>query len=119
MLEYGKAAIRLSLLSDDIAKQLNAVEARMQKFGKRLISIGSKFTLVGGAIVAPFAAGMKALTDFGGTIGGISKRTGIGVQTIQSLGLAAEEAGGSLEGVGDTLRGMADFTGKVAMGNGK
>jgi hypothetical protein len=118
--EYGKAAIRLSLLQDgSIEKALNSVEARFEKFGKKLISIGKSFTVVGAAIIAPFIAGLKAFTDYGSTLNGISKRTGVSIEALQQLGFAAEQSGSSLEGLGDALLSMHKIMFKASVGQKK
>jgi hypothetical protein len=118
-LEFGKAAIRLSLLSDDIEKQLNSFQARLEKFGKKFISVGKSFSLVGGAIIAPFAAGLKSLVDFSGQLNGISKRTGISIESLQGLGFAAEQSGGSLDAVGNAALGMGTLLLMASRGNKK
>ncbi len=105
-LEFGKAAIRLGLLSDDIEKQLSGFEARFEKFGKKLISIGKSWSIVGGAITAPFVAGLKVFTDYGEALDKTSIRTGISVASLQQLGFAAEQSGATFEDVGSAAQSM-------------
>jgi hypothetical protein len=96
-LEYGKAAIRLSLLSDGVEEKLSGVQASFEKMGKSLASTAKSFGIVGGAITAPFVAGIAAFSSAGSAIRKLSRETGLTVDQVQSLGFAAEKSGTDVE----------------------
>src|SRR4051812_33550140 len=106
-LEFGKAAIRLTLLSGDIEKQLNSFQAKFEKIGKSLASTAKSFAVVGGAITAPFAAGLAAFSSAGGELRKLSRQTGMSVETLQALGFAAEKSGTDLETFGSGMQSLS------------
>src|SRR3954464_1653310 len=106
-LEFGKAAIRLTLLSGDIEKQLNSFQAKFEKVGKSLASTAKSFAIVGGAITAPFVAGIAAFSSAGSQIRKLSRETGLSVEQVQQLGFAAEKSGTDVE---NFTSGMESFS---------
>jgi len=60
----GSIFVRMALKSEEAIRGLNVVRAELKAFGSSLEDVSKKTMLAGTAIFAPFAAGVKAFSDF-------------------------------------------------------
>jgi len=94
-IEAGGASILLGV-KDRLDKGLRAGQAKLRAFAGGVAGIGAKLGAAGGAITAPFAAGVSLFTEMGDTLDKMAGRTAFAVETLSELGFAAEQSGGDL-----------------------
>lgn len=102
-----------SAVFDQVAKDLLGLRGTFSEFSaevsaaaKSFAPLGTALTAVGGAVAAAVttaglavAAMAKSAADIGDNLNDMAKRTGIAVETLSVLRLAAEESGTSLGGL--------------------
>ena len=93
----GRAVIEILLDSNQLNKQLKAVEDRFKRVGANIVRAGAGFTAFGAALIAPLVAATKSFVDFGDTVGKIATRTGASAEFISALGFAAEQSGADIQ----------------------
>lgn len=92
----GRAFVELGV-SDKLTKGLRAAQKRLEAFGTGLRSIGTRMTAIGAGILAPLAASAKTFAHMGDRLDEMSARTGLSVEALSELALAAELSGADLE----------------------
>lgn len=70
-------------------------------------TLGKSMTVAGGAVIASFGAMVKAAADYGDTMNDISQRTGVGVDVLSGLKLAADKSGTSVDGLAIGIKGLS------------
>jgi hypothetical protein len=93
----GKAFIEVGGDTSKMERALRRAQARLKAFGQSVRNIGIRVAAVGAGIVAAMLAAARSFAKAGDTIDKMSKRIGVGTDTLQELGFAAEQNGASLE----------------------
>jgi TP901 family phage tail tape measure protein len=76
----------------------------IQKHSATIKGIGTAMTAVGGAVVASLGAMIFKVVDTGESLSKLSKQTGVSVETLSALRLAAETNETSLEGIATGMK---------------
>lgn len=95
----GKAFVEAYLDDSKLRRGLKGIRAQFAAFGAGISSLGTKFSLLGAAIVTPLLATAKHFMTFGSELNHMSERTGIGTNALSEFGYAAELSGSSIEAV--------------------
>lgn len=112
----GRAFVELGV-SDKLTKGLRAAQKRLEAFGEGLRSIGTRVAAVGAGILAPLFASTKFFANVGDSLDEMSARTGVSVEALSELGLAAELSGADLETLEIGLRKMQKAITEAAGGS--
>ncbi|NUQ51008.1 MAG: phage tail tape measure protein, partial [Phycisphaerae bacterium] len=112
----GRAFVELGV-SDKLTKGLRAAQKRLEAFGAGLRSIGTRMTALGAGILAPLAASAKTFANMGDSLDEMSARTGVSVETLSELALAAELSGADLETLEIGIRKMQKAITEAASGS--
>ena len=113
VIQAGRAAVEAFLDTGPLQKQLGQMGRSLQSAGRRITSVGTAVAGVGAAITSPFIAATKVFANYGDKLDKISARTGVSVESISTLGFAAEQTGGSMENVEQVLLKMNRRLGRV------
>jgi len=113
----GRAFVEL-FVRDNLSKDLAAISAKLQAFGAAVAGIGRQALLAGGGILAGLGGAVKVFSDTGSHLQDLSLRTGVGVESLSSLGFAAEHAGLSAESLEHSFRHLARGIQEAAEGSG-
>lgn len=112
----GRAFVELGV-SDKLTKGLRAAQKRLEAFGAGLRSIGTRMAAFGAGILAPLAASAKTFANMGDSLDEMSARTGVSVETLSELALAAELSGADLETLEVGIRKMQKAITEAAGGS--
>ena len=96
-----------------IAKLRNNMTPGLRNIAR---GVGGVATAMLGMATAAFAAANK-LSDYGANIYDISSATGVAVESVQSLGYAFEQTGGSMDSMSGAIRGLNTFMRTAATGS--
>jgi hypothetical protein len=88
----GGAWYELSLRDGKLTQGLRAAQAKLKAFGAGLTAAGKGLAAIGGVALAPMLASVKVFTDMGSTLVDLSKKTGITVENLSTLGLTSEDS---------------------------
>jgi len=117
----GKAFVEIFADNNPLTRGLKAAEAKLKAFGAGVAGIGRKLLSVAGLFAAGGAAGLaataKAFGDMGGELLDLSQRTGISVESLSELGVAAEQTGADLGTVEIGIKKMQDTLVQAASGS--
>ena len=102
----GKAFVEAYLDKTKLAKGLASVSKDLKAFGAGINSLGTKFSILGAAIVTPLLAATVRFMHVGSALADMSARTGLSTNALSELGFAAEQSGASLEDVESGVRKM-------------
>ena len=102
----GGAFVEIGI-KNRLAKGSRQVQADLKKLGRNIGGLGLRATGAAGAILAPMLAATKGFASAGDAVDKMSKRTGVGVQTLSALGFAAEQSGADLDSVERGLFGLS------------
>ena len=95
-IKAGTAFVELGL-GDKISKGLKDAQSKLKNFSRSISALGAKMAIAGAAMAAPFVKAAQTYMKLGDTYDKMSKRTGIAVETLSELAMAAEETGASIE----------------------
>ena len=120
----GKAFVELGV-KDQLTKALKGIGKQVEAFGKGVTAIGKKFAMLGGAITAPMLAATASWAASGAELYRLTQKTGMSAEALSALHFAAEESGGSADGMtaavrkmnmamAEAERGSAEMTGAFA-----
>jgi len=112
----GRAFVELGV-SDKLSAGLKAAQKKLEAFGAGLRSIGTKMAGIGVAAVTALLGTVKAFSDTGDVLDKMSLRTGVSVEALSELGLAADLAGTDLETLEAGLRNMQRNLVEAAQGS--
>ncbi|MCK6458073.1 MAG: phage tail tape measure protein, partial [Phycisphaerae bacterium] len=104
-------------VSDKLTAGLKRAQKRLQAFGEGLRSIGTRVAAIGAGILAPLFASTKLFANIGDSLDEMSARTGVSVEALSELGLAAELSGADLETLEIGLRKMQKAITEAAGGS--
>jgi TP901 family phage tail tape measure protein len=112
----GKAFVELSA-KDATGAGLKAIAAKLSAFGKQVAGIGARLAGLGAAAITPLLLAAKSAAESGEQMELLSRRTGISVESLSSLGYAAEQSGADLSKVLDATKDMTRNVQEAAGGN--
>jgi hypothetical protein len=112
----GRAFVELGV-SDKLTAGLKRAQKRLQAFGEGLRSIGTRIVAVGTGVLAPLFASAKLFASMGDSLDKMSARTGVSVEALSELALAAELSGADLETLEIGLRKMQKAITEAAGGS--
>lgn len=116
-IKAGKAYVEISS-KDSTASGLAAVRKRLVGFGGWMKGIGEKIAALGAAGSASLLGLAKVAAAAGDHMDKMSIRTGVSVESLSSLGFAAERGGAHLEAVETSLRKMSRVIDEASQGGG-
>jgi hypothetical protein len=102
---------------DKASKVIEAVSERLESIGRTTMVAGAAIAAAGAAIVGPVLAAAQSWSDYAGDLEDASIRTGLSVESLSTLQLAAEEGGASAEALTKGLIGVAKFADAVGKGS--
>lgn len=103
----GKMVLDMTGWKQSIAavdKDGKALGSKFDVLGQKLQDVGTKMTIVGGAIVASFSAMIIKAAKYGDEMTELSQKVGINVTTLTSYKLAADKTGMSIDGLARGLK---------------
>jgi hypothetical protein len=92
-IEAGRAYVRIGTEESELVAGLDKAAARVQKFGAAVRGIGLQAGFAGAAVFAPLAAASGAYAQHGEQLDLNSKKTGVSVEDLSTLGYAAQQSG--------------------------
>lgn len=107
-IKAGEAFIAIRAI-DQTAAVLQAVGARLSALSAQVQAIGLGLVKLGALIVGPFLLAAKIFANVGDKLGKMSKKIGFSVESLSELEVAAELAGGNIEGFEKSIFKMQDF----------
>jgi len=113
----GEAFVELATRNNPLMRGLKAAEARLKQFGQVITNIGSKLTMLGGAVFAPLLAAAVAAGESGSALLIMSQRTGASVEALSGLQYAARQAGVDAEALEKGMVKMARTIQQAADGS--
>ena len=105
-IKAGAAYVEIFADRSPLIRGLRAAEISVKKWGQSVSAMGRQMMGLGTAIIGPLIGAAKYFSTFGDNIAKMSKRTGIGVESLSALGFAAEQSGSNLETVEKAIRKM-------------
>jgi len=102
---------------DKASKVIEAVSERLESMGRTTMVAGAAIAAAGAAIVGPVLAAAQSWSDYAGDLEDASIRTGLSVESLSTLQLAAEDTGASAEALTKGLIGVAKFADAVGKGS--
>ncbi|TVQ64490.1 MAG: hypothetical protein EA379_01345, partial [Phycisphaerales bacterium] len=81
----GRAFVELGV-DDRMARGLRNAQRRLQAFGAGVRAIGTGFTAIGGAVLAPLGLATRTFARAGDELDKMSARTGISVEALSEMG---------------------------------
>jgi hypothetical protein len=100
----GRAFVELFADDSKLARGLRQAQAKLSAWGASIRMAGYKLAALGGAVTAPMMLAAKMTGQVGAELYDMSRRTGISVEALSMLSLAAERSGTDLETVERTIR---------------
>lgn len=98
-IEAGKAFVKLFADDKELKSGLESAAAKIKGFGAGIAKAGAVIGGLGSAVLAPLLGFSKLFADVGSELFDMSARTGIAVESLSTLGFAAEQSGSSLGAV--------------------
>jgi len=92
----GKAYVEISA-RDRLTKSLDRLKKRLESFGSAVRSLGTKVAALGAAALGGLAAMSAAFAKQGDVLEKASRRTGVAVESLSELKVAAELSGAGIE----------------------
>jgi hypothetical protein len=102
----GKAFVEVYADRTKLDRALKNISRELKAFGAGISSLGTRFAVLGGAIVTPLLAATKHFMAAGDQLDKMAARTGVSTNALSELGFAAEQSGSNLEDVERALRKM-------------
>ncbi len=113
----GLAYVELGVDDSGLVKGLESGAARVKSFGAGITAVGASIAALGGAGVGLFTAGIAKWVEGGTRLEELSKRTGVAVEDLSTLGFAASHNGVEVEALGMAFRRMSQEVTKAADGS--
>jgi len=110
----GGAYVEIGAVSKGLENALNRAAGRLKAFGASVSSIGTKMAALGAIVTAPLIAAANAGAQAGAAMYDMSRRTGISVESLSTLGFAAKMSGASLDELEPAIKRMQKTIGGVA-----
>jgi hypothetical protein len=102
----GRAFVELFADGTALERGLNAAAGKLKAWGAGISHVGMKLGAIGAAISGPLIAAAVSAAHAGDRLEEMSARTGIGVQALSTLGMAASMTGSNLEEIERPIRQM-------------
>ena len=102
----GRAFVELFADDTKLVRGLRAAETKLKAFGSGIRNLGLEMAGLGAAALAPMLGAAKGFADMGSRMWDMSKRTGVSVEALSSLGYAAEQSGAGIEAFENGIRRM-------------
>lgn len=115
----GKAYVEIDADKDPLTRKLKAAKREVQEFGAGLMSQGQNMFVAASAVKASILYSSKLYADSGFELGQMSKRTGIAVGALSTLGFAARQSGVSMDTLEGGVRKMQKFINEAVQGPGE
>jgi hypothetical protein len=93
----GAAFVELFADQSALNRDLKQALGTVRGFAKGVGAVGAILGGMGAAIVTPLTMAASTFADLGGEMSGMSKRTGISVESLSQLGFAAGQTGVDME----------------------
>jgi hypothetical protein len=97
----GKAYVELGITG------MQNAQRQLKSFGDSLKNLGTKVASIGAIALAPLGAAASSFADVGSGLLGMSQRTGVSVEALSQLSLAASLTGTNLETLEHDMRHMS------------
>jgi hypothetical protein len=112
----GQAFVEL-FLKNNMTRELDRASGQLQAFGRGVTAMGEKVAVAGGAITSALGGALHLFAEVGDNLTNVSKRTGASVESLSSLGYAAEQSGVSAEELGHSFAHMSRTLAEAAGGS--
>ena len=111
----GRAAVEIAL-RDKLKAGLDVAQNRLRRFAVEVAAIGISFNTLASIASRAMSIVTDSFTGPAAIVNDIADRTGLSVETIQTLGEVAAETGASIEDVQTAAKGMANLLYEAAKG---
>lgn len=115
-IEAGAAYVRAYVKNSELQKGCQVIRKELQDVGLSVMKVGGLITGVGTAVKAPIMAAVNQFVSMGTELQNISRRTGLGVQSLAEFKHAAEQTGASLGDIEGASKSVTKNIADAAMG---
>ncbi len=112
----GAAYVELRADDNLLSRGLKAAEQKLRSWASAVASIGAVLSANGAALSAVLMHGINVFREHAGELNHVAAVTGIGVERLSEMQVAAVMLGGSIEDVSHGLRHMSRFLVEAAGG---
>lgn len=113
----GRAYVEITADDRKALAVMHMFQAKLQKWGRQISALGAAWGKSSLAVLAPATALVKLWASAGDEIHKMSIRTGIGAETLSTLGYAARRSGSDLQTLDQALKDLAKFSTEAAAGS--
>ena len=118
-IKAGEAFVEVLLDDDEFNKGVDDMELRVRNIARALRPLTRSFSVLGGAISAPFVIGARSLVTYGGELNRVSENMGTGVEQLSRYAIAAELAGSNIDVLADSANTMGERLIQASEGSGE
>lgn len=115
----GRAFIEIGGDSLPFVRAMQAASKGLQELGQKVAAVGARVQLAGTAMTKAFFGASKAFASIGDSLDEMSSRTGLTVELLSELKLAAEQSGAGLESLEKGFRNVQRVLVAAAGGSGE
>jgi len=117
-IKAGSAFVEFFADDDGLRKGLRRASARLDRFGEQARRFGTGAAAAGAGLLAPVIGSLVALARVGDELDKLSIRTGISVEALSELRLAANRSGSDIDELGNAILRMNRRVGRIRAGQG-
>lgn len=122
MADIGTLVVKMAADSAQLRSELDKVKREVTRTGASIDSIGKGLRSVGGLVagaftVAAVAGFARSCVQAADSLKDMSEKLGVSATNLQSIQLAAQTSGGSIDGVNTALQKMSATLGDAVTGN--
>jgi len=103
----GRAFVELFANDEKLKAGLARAEADIKRFGATVAGMGRQMAMLGAGMLAPVIGAVKLFASAGDDLDKMSRRTGVGVESLQGLGHAAKQSGADVTTLETGIRRMS------------
>ena len=102
----GRAFVELFADDSKLVRGLRAAQKKIRAFGESIRNMGLKLAGLGSVLLVPLVGSARVFAEMGSHLWDMSKRTGLSVEALSTLGYAAEQSGAGVEALEAGIRVM-------------
>jgi len=102
----GRAFVELFADDSKLVRGLKRAQAKLRAFGKSIRDMGLKVAAAGSSVVTALLGSAKLYSSMGDQIAKMARRTGLSVETVSELAVAADLSGASVQDLENGIRRM-------------
>lgn len=116
-IKAGRAYVAIGADDSELRNVLRKTEQRLNATAKTIRNIGSQMVVAGGAVAGGLLAAAVSAGKLGDHLNDLNAKTGIGVEALAGLDIAASTSGSSLDALAGDIFKMNRVVGEAAGGS--